>query len=124
MTKDAEELRLLFSVEIRDAIASLHEQLSKEEQFSESKTIEDQSLKQMLAITCLLAIEQAKRETIPLKAAVSLLSGFSYYEYGDALDEAFALLHEIDMENNSTSEESQAMQFKTLQGILTGYGDI
>tara|TARA_R110002111_G_scaffold177181_1_gene243200 strand:- start:5594 stop:5971 length:378 start_codon:yes stop_codon:yes gene_type:complete len=121
MTEDSENFRQMFSEELRNNIAELHELLTEEEQISQSNIIENKELKRELATVCLQVIDQAEKENIPIKATACLLGGFPFYQYGDNFDHAFRLLHEIDMQDDFFTEERERSQFEKAKEMFVNH---
>ena len=112
-----------FSNETRATIASFHRPLTREENQSSSHTVKNKELKRKFAGCCVKVIDQASRENKPIQAVVSLLRGFPFYTFGDSLDEAFALLHELDMGIEPLREGTPEQQMRTIRQMLVANGD-
>ncbi|MCH7770623.1 MAG: hypothetical protein IIA49_06350 [Bacteroidetes bacterium] len=52
-----------------------------------------------------------------------MLRGFPFYTFGDSLDEAFALLHELDMGIEPLKEGTPEQQIRIIRQMLVAYGD-
>lgn len=111
----------MFQEELRNRIAELHKLLTVEEQISQSKTIKSKVLKRDLAAVCLQVIDQSEKEGIPIKATACLLGGFPFYQYRDPLDHAFRLLHEIDMQDERSSNSCEREKLKKMKRLLLHY---
>ncbi len=116
-----DELRKMFSAEVRAAIHRFHQALVLEEDQMPSGIIENKRLKVELAAYCAQIIEQAATNRLPFEAVTHLLRGFPFYQFGDSLDEAFALLHELDLAPELLAEDTSEQQIRLLIQLLRDY---
>lgn len=110
-----------FSNETRATIASFHRTLTREENQLSTHTVENEQLKTKLAGCCVKIIDQSSRKKMPIQAVVYLLRGFPFYTFGDSLDEAFALLHELDMGIEPLKEGTPEQQVRIIRQMLVDY---
>ena len=122
MTNRSDDFRGMFPQELRAEITQLHQELSDEEKRSSSGVIENKQLKKKLAQSCLKALEDAEKRMLPLKAVYALLGSFPFYEYEDSLNEAFALLHELDFGFDNLRENTAEKQIDRIKQIINNYG--